>query len=283
MAVSLSSVAIQEKNKLAADSVFCVALKITIPGITDPVRVVDNSENITWQGETWVAFEFKINEITDATGEVPRVDISISNISRVMEVYLDAYDSYIKTNGYSPIVVNIYVINTLAIANKSATITRVGSTAMVACTAHRFSSGQDVYIAGAEQSEYNGLHEVTVTGVDAFTYTVVGTPTTPATGTITAHLATPEVEHIFELKQPKAGPVWAVLTLGASNPYTRRFPQNRILKNRCRYKFKGSDGRCGYSGVVTTCNHTLAACRALSNSVRFGGAPGVGSSGFEVD
>lgn len=219
MAIPLSSIAIEEKNKLATDSVFLVALKMTIPGVADPIRIVNNNENITWKYDgytdgTWVAFPFTIEEITESTGEVPRVDIKVSNVSRAMDVYLAQYDAYIKANGYSPVTVNIYVINTKVIA------------------------GDDD--------------------------------------------AAPEVEHIFELKQPKADSMWATFTLGAMNPYNRRFPQNRILKNHCRFRFKGSDGRCGYAGVETTCNHTLARCRELSNSIRFGGAPGVGASGFEI-
>ena len=31
----------------------------------------------------------------------------------------------------------------------------------------------------------NGIHQITVTGVDTYIYTVTGTPATPATGTIT--------------------------------------------------------------------------------------------------
>lgn len=62
MAISLSSVAIQEKNKLATDSVFLVCLRIIIPGVDEIIRLVSNSEDITWQHpdddqpETWIAF-----------------------------------------------------------------------------------------------------------------------------------------------------------------------------------------------------------------------------------
>ncbi len=58
MPLSLSSIAIEEKNKLATDSVFLICLEITIPGVAEPVRVVRNNEDLTWQGETWVAFPF---------------------------------------------------------------------------------------------------------------------------------------------------------------------------------------------------------------------------------
>jgi len=43
-----------------------------------------------------------------------------------------------------------------------------------------------VRIAGAVQGEYNGVKTITVTTVNAYTYTVSGSPTTPATGTIEA-------------------------------------------------------------------------------------------------
>ena len=46
-----------------------------------------------------------------------------------------------------------------------------------------------VIIRGAAQDEYNGIFSITVTGLDDYTYTVTGTPATPATGTITATCA----------------------------------------------------------------------------------------------
>lgn len=222
MPLPLSSTAITEKNKLNTDSVFLVCLRIVIPGIDDPVRLVNNSENITWQhpedtqAETWIAAPvFNISEISDgSSGEVPQVNIQISNVSRVMDQYIQYYDDYIKANGYSPITVSIAVINTKVIA-----------------------------------ADPN---------------------------------ANPEVEHTFELKQPKCNAEWATFVLSASNPYQRRFPQNRILRNHCRYKFKGADGLCGYTGADTTCNHTLLGCRAKNNSRRFGNAPGVGLGGFDI-
>jgi len=63
-------------------------------------------------------------------------------------------------------------------------ITRSSSTATVDHTAHGMTTGDFAYIQGANQTEYNGAYEITVTGVDDYTYTVAGTPVTPATGTI---------------------------------------------------------------------------------------------------
>lgn len=69
----------------------------------------------------------------------------------------------------------------------SATISRTSNVATVSCTAHGLAVGNIVRINGADQLAYNGHHRVdTVTNANEFKYTVYGTPTDPATGTITA-------------------------------------------------------------------------------------------------
>jgi head-tail adaptor len=65
-------------------------------------------------------------------------------------------------------------------------ITRSGSTAtLTASGVHGMNSGEYARIANANQTDYNGQVAATVTSTTAFTYTVSGSPDTPATGTIT--------------------------------------------------------------------------------------------------
>ena len=71
-----------------------------------------------------------------------------------------------------------------------------------------------------------------------------------------------------------------VFSLGASNPWNRRFPLGRARKNFCRWKFKSNE--CTYSGLETTCDKSLSRCRVLGISRRFGGFPGVGLSGLRL-
>lgn len=66
----------------------------------------------------------------------------------------------------------------------AASITRSGTTATVAAVGHPFETGQTVIVGGADQTPYNGAKVITVTGPDAFTFEVTGSPVTPATGTI---------------------------------------------------------------------------------------------------
>jgi hypothetical protein len=67
------------------------------------------------------------------------------------------------------------------------TITRSGSTATVTHTAHGLRSNTKVAIFGAVQGEYNRSKLITVVDANTYTFTVSGTPTTPATGTITSY------------------------------------------------------------------------------------------------
>jgi phage-related protein len=207
MPLPISSAAIREKNKLDRGGTWIILLSIVVPGLEDNIRVTSNNEETIWNGNTYLPFPFEIDEISDSsTGEVPRVDVRVSNITRAMEGYLQEYDHYTKLNGYSPIELTISVVH----------------------SAH-------------------------------------------------LDLPVPETEYVFHLKQPKTNAKWATFTLGANNPFNKRFPLNRLLKNRCRYK-QFRNWRCGYAGAETTCDRTLARCRELGNSERFGGSPGVGNS-----
>jgi uncharacterized phage protein gp47/JayE len=67
------------------------------------------------------------------------------------------------------------------------TLTRSGSTATATTTAnHNLATGLSVAIAGASQTEYNITATINVISNTQFTYTISGTPASPATGTITA-------------------------------------------------------------------------------------------------
>lgn len=73
-------------------------------------------------------------------------------------------------------------------------ITRSGTTATASKNNHGFQMvatdlGQWIVVAGANETEYNGLHQITSVTATSFTYEVSGTPASPATGTITAKFA----------------------------------------------------------------------------------------------
>jgi uncharacterized phage protein gp47/JayE len=74
-------------------------------------------------------------------------------------------------------------------------IIRVGNIATVTTPSdHLLASGIEVTIAGANETDYNGTYPITVISSTEFTYTISTTPSTPATGTITAGFTTASVE-----------------------------------------------------------------------------------------
>jgi len=209
--ITISDYMLEEKNKVSSGTVTMVLLEITIPGSAIPARICSNNEDITWRSETWQAFPFQFDEIGESSkGEIPRVDISISNVNQVMENYIQAYDTYTKINGYTAIMVSIFVVN----------------------------SG---YLADTN----------------------------------------PEVEYLFELQDARSGPQWAVFTLSAPSPYNQRYPLQRMMKNHCQVR-KFKDVECGYVGVATVCDRTLATCRTFNNSGRFRACPGAGNTVLRI-
>ncbi len=69
-------------------------------------------------------------------------------------------------------------------------ITRSSTTATVTtATAHDYQTGDWILVADANEAAYNGAVKITRGSSTTFTYEVTGSPTTPATGTITCRYA----------------------------------------------------------------------------------------------
>lgn len=62
MSLILSAAIAQAKNQLNDPGAWLVLLEINTPALEDPLRLVRNTEDITWDGETWTAFPFDLDE-----------------------------------------------------------------------------------------------------------------------------------------------------------------------------------------------------------------------------
>jgi len=91
-----------------------------------------------------------------------------------------------------------------------------GNTATVTHTGHGLATGDFVFIEGADQDEYNGAFEIEVLTADTYTYTVGGSPTSPATGTIKA------TGGYFNTLTNAGGIVTDSRTISADQPVTGR-------------------------------------------------------------
>lgn len=142
------------------------------------------SDNVIRDGDSgFIGFASRLNPLTLPAGMLQdsvnmRLDRGVAQTRRGSKRLTDT----VGTTG-APLTLDF----TLGIDRPVTSITRATATATVTCTAHGFTSGDQVNIRGANQAEYNGDFLVTVTGANTFTYTVSGTPATPATGTIIAN------------------------------------------------------------------------------------------------
>lgn len=73
------------------------------------------------------------------------------------------------------------IINPSTAVKTISGITRTTTTATATSTAHGYLVADTVVVTGAAQNEYNGTKKITAVTADTFSYTVTGTPATPAT------------------------------------------------------------------------------------------------------
>ena len=130
-------------------------------------------------------YEFSLNPATPAEGFITLTGVASTIVPQSTAFQASNGEEY---NTKASVTLSANTINI-------STITRAGSTATVTTASnHNLGSGMSLVIAGANETEYNGTFEIVVTGLDTFTYTVSGTPATPATGTITASYTGASVE-----------------------------------------------------------------------------------------
>lgn len=204
--LTLSSQAKAEKNAIADAGAWLELVELTLSGDSVPaLRLVNNTESVTWNGQTYEAYPFRREPIEDERGaNAPLIRFSVSNVGGIVQSFLDT------NSGCRGATVRLMLVHSELL-----------------------------------------------------------------------DLTTPEVTLDFEVLSAAADALWGTFELGAQSPIGRRFPRARLLKNFCRWKFKGTE--CGYAGATATCNKTLAACRAMnggSNAARFGGFPGIGRGGL---
>ena len=60
--ISLSAISKAEKNKLSTDSCFLILLEIRLQ---NTIYICYNNEDITWGGNTYIAFPFEIGDVTE--------------------------------------------------------------------------------------------------------------------------------------------------------------------------------------------------------------------------
>lgn len=81
---------IDEKNKISQDQPWLILLKLTNVAGDLVLRLVRNTENITYKGEEYIAFPFEVDTIPEATqGSIASFNINVSNVDRQIQNYIE--------------------------------------------------------------------------------------------------------------------------------------------------------------------------------------------------
>ena len=86
----------------------------------------------------------------------------------------------------------------------------------------------------------------------------------------------PEIVEEFKVVGASSTNYVVTWTLGAENPLSMPFPKRKQNRDRCAWKYKGTE--CGYGGPMASCDLTLNGtngCLAHANEERYGGFPGI--------
>lgn len=116
--MALSTTTKLEKNKLNSDSVWLSMLEISIPSVAETLRIVNNNDDVNWNGQTWIKFPFELDEISQTSNaETSQFQIKVGNVKNIIGQYIRQYDAYVKTNGFESITVTLYIVNSKDLAN----------------------------------------------------------------------------------------------------------------------------------------------------------------------
>ncbi len=110
---------IKEKNKTASNSPFLVLAQITFPvDSSTSFYIVNNTENITFQGQEYTAFQFTIDFPDEASkGELTFAALRLFNISTVFRPYIE------QTKGGIGATVTLIIVNTAYLSENYAELT----------------------------------------------------------------------------------------------------------------------------------------------------------------
>jgi len=91
---SLTLASALQKHQVAGTAPWYVLLDIypNKDDLTVVLRVARNTDDVVWQGNTYVAFSFEIDSVEEnSNGQLPNVTVRVSNVSRSVQGQLEPY------------------------------------------------------------------------------------------------------------------------------------------------------------------------------------------------
>jgi lambda family phage minor tail protein L len=116
-------------NRLDQDSPWLILLDVQIDG-EDTMYLVNNNEDVIFDGRTYVAFAFTIDQQKESSkGEIPSIQLAVANATRTLQTYVEAYQGGIGA------AVTIRIVNAGLLTENYAELTTIMQVLACKCTA----------------------------------------------------------------------------------------------------------------------------------------------------
>ena len=103
--LEFSNIATLEKNKLSTDAPFLMFFEIDHEQLAEHIRLVRNTEDVTWAGKTWTAFPVDIEDYSEDGKSLPALNMKIAAGQGLITTYLQKY------GGLTDARVRIYIVH----------------------------------------------------------------------------------------------------------------------------------------------------------------------------
>ena len=103
--LQFSKIATLEKNKLSSDAPFLLLFDISHEQLAENIRLVCNTEDVTWAGKTWTAFPVDIEDYSEDGKSLPALNMKIAAGQGLITTYLQKY------GGLTDARVRIYIVH----------------------------------------------------------------------------------------------------------------------------------------------------------------------------
>ena len=103
--LQFSKIATLEKNKLSTDAPFLLLFDISHEQLAENIRLVRNTEDVTWAGKTWTAFPVDIEDYSEDGKSLPALNMKIAAGQGLITTYLQKY------GGLTDARVRIYIVH----------------------------------------------------------------------------------------------------------------------------------------------------------------------------
>jgi phage-related protein len=124
--LNLSAAAKLEKNRVSQDSAWLTLLELVL-NESESIRIVANTEDITWNGQTWTAYPFEIDTVQQTKNEIPNIPVKLSNVTGVLERIVEQYNGFTDHEVILRVINSKYSSNTIPELEEHFTVNSVST------------------------------------------------------------------------------------------------------------------------------------------------------------